>query len=496
MKKCLAILIAAALLLPCMPVLAQTVDMSEPMDIEIFSYYVMDLAPDDSIVQFINEKFNVNLKFTITLIDNYDTTLNMRIASGDIPDWFRMRDQVIYNQMYEDQCLLNVSSLVEKYNFENIRAQTELPNAILLADANRQFYRIPDSTGCLNNTFFLRGDWFEKAGLPMPSTYDELKAAFETLIEADYEGNNTIGISTWGGYTNILSFSGAWTGYNTWGLKDGELSYEFTDPNFKGWLKYFRDLYQEGILDPEFMNTSYIEAMEKFASGRSVGLVMNLNSIWYNNNLNNLIANNPDAYISIPLPMPEGPMGGILNSFFGFQADSAFSATLSEEKAARILAIMDYLLSDEGRELMLYGFEGEHHDVVDGQKVRREEYMARVWGQTQHLLGEMADFGSNDLTATASVLKDWKEWQESSGCLRANKLSYYANDEATTISVNLNEIRDRYIVAFLTGEMDIDAEWDRYVAEMEAANLGRLKELIAGYVDEMSIELHSVTSAQ
>ncbi|MBQ4553414.1 MAG: extracellular solute-binding protein [Clostridia bacterium] len=496
MKKILALILALVMMLPSVAAIAEAVDFSEPMDIEIFSYYVMDIAPDDSVVQFINEKFNVNLKFTITLIDNYDTTLNMRIASGDIPDWMRMHDQVIYNQMYEDQCLLNITPFIEKYNFENIRAQTQLPNALLLADANQQFYRVPDSTGCLNNTFFLRGDWFEKAGLPIPTTYEELKTAFETLIEADYDGNNTIGITSWLGYSCILSFSGAWTGYNTWGLKDGELSYEFTDPNMKGWLKYFRDLYKEGILDPEFMSTSYIDAMEKFASGRSVSLVMNLNNIWYNNNLNNLLAHDPNAYIAIPLPMPAGPMGNVLNSFFGFQADSAFSANLSEEKAARILAIMDYLLSDEGRELMLYGMEGEHHDVVDGKKVQREEYMNQVWGQTQHLLGELADFGSNDLVASDPLMKDWKAWQETSGALRANKLNYYANDEATTISVNLNEIRDRYFVAFLTGEMDIDACWDQYVAEMEAANLGRLKDLIGAYVDEMGIQLDAVASVK
>lgn len=43
---------------------------------------------------------------------------------------------------------------------------------------------------------------------------------------------------------------------------------------------------------------------------------------------------------------------------------------MSEAKAARILAIMDYLLSDEGRELTLYGNkEGVYYDLVDGKKV-------------------------------------------------------------------------------------------------------------------------------
>lgn len=49
-------------------------DFGEEMDIELMAYFVMDVDETDSIVQYINDKFNVNLKLTITSESDYDDT--------------------------------------------------------------------------------------------------------------------------------------------------------------------------------------------------------------------------------------------------------------------------------------------------------------------------------------------------------------------------------------------------------------------------------------
>lgn len=130
MRKLTALALALLMLTGMTSAVAtETVDISEPMDIEIMAYFVMDVTNEDPIIRYLSEKFNVNFKFTITNIDNYDDTLNMRIVSGDVPDWFRIRDtaQSVYTQLQQDGMLLNVSALVEKYGFENIRATFALP---------------------------------------------------------------------------------------------------------------------------------------------------------------------------------------------------------------------------------------------------------------------------------------------------------------------------------------------------------------------------------
>ena len=161
----------------------------------------------------------------------------------------------------------------------------------------------------------------------------------------------------------------SFTGYRTWGLKeDGSLMHAYEDEQYKTMLKYWRDLFTQGVLDPEVMITSFTEATEKFCTGRVGALMMNVNATWFSTIKTNLAAYKEDAEVALLIPLPEGPAGSYLNSYFGFSADSSFSAKLTEEKAARILTIFDYLLSEEGRELTLYGFEGEHHDVLRAKK--------------------------------------------------------------------------------------------------------------------------------
>lgn len=103
MKKFRALLCALALV-ACLaaPVFAEAVDLTNPVDIELMAYYVMDIPDDDVIMNYLEEKFNVNFDLKVTNIDNYDSTLNMRIASEDMPDWFRVRDNNLYVQLIED----------------------------------------------------------------------------------------------------------------------------------------------------------------------------------------------------------------------------------------------------------------------------------------------------------------------------------------------------------------------------------------------------------
>ena len=202
MKKNFCMLLVALLLLAFAPAsLAEetaTVDMTEPVEIEIMAYFVMDVDPDtDPIMQYLEEKFNVDFTITLTNIDNYADTLNMRVASGDMPDWFRITDQSVYGVLQEDGLLLNVSELVDKYGFENIQAAFDAPNASILA-TDGVFYRVPDTIGKLCRCIYFRADWLEELGIETPTTYDEMVDALRQIVEADPDGNGTTGLTCYG----------------------------------------------------------------------------------------------------------------------------------------------------------------------------------------------------------------------------------------------------------------------------------------------------------
>ena len=97
MKRTFSVLCTLALLLgiAAFPASAEVVNLSEPMDIELMAYYVMDIPADDPLMVYLENKFNVNFQLTITNIDNYNDTLNMRIASDDMPDWYRSTESSV-----------------------------------------------------------------------------------------------------------------------------------------------------------------------------------------------------------------------------------------------------------------------------------------------------------------------------------------------------------------------------------------------------------------
>lgn len=491
MKKWLSMLLSLCLLLISAGALCEgataEVDMSEPLDIEVMAYFVMDVPADDAIVQALNEKFNVTITPTITNIDNYAQTLSMRIASGDLPDWFRVNDQAVFGQLVEDNMLLNVTQYADKYGFENIKAQCALPNANMLAN-DGVFYRIPDTTGGLNPGIYIRQDWMDELGLEQPKTWEDFREVLEVFVEKDPDGQGTTGWTTYGTWILDL-FSTSWTGYFGWATSDGQMMNMYVDPNYKEAIKFWAGLYADKLLDPEVMVNSYEQAMQKMATGRAGAFSMNLSTVWWSNNVSNLAQYDLEAKMGALIPLPEGPKGALLGRSLGFSADSAFNGDMDETHAARMLAIMDYLLSDEGREFTLYGIEGQHHEVVDGKKVQKTDVLNKEWGQLQHLFGELADFGSNDMLAEDQEVIDWYNWVADPANVRYDMTTYMYDEEAVTINAELSEIRNNYLVSFITGEMDIDEKWDEYTQAMNDAGLPRLGEIVAEYCADMGVEL-------
>ena len=490
MKKCLATLLTLTLLLAvCPAAIAESVEvnMDELLDIEVMAYFVMDVPQDDAIIQTLNEKFNVKITPTITNIDNYAQTLSMRISSNDLPDWFRVNDQAVFGQLVEDNMLLNVSEYADKYNFENIKAQCALPNANMLAN-DGVFYRVPDTIGDLHPGIYLRQDWMEKLNLEQPRTWDEFREVLKAFVDNDPDGNGTTGWTTYGTWILDL-YSASWTGYHGWAKSGDSVMNMYADPNYKEALKYWASLYEDKLLDPEVMVNSYEQAMQKMATGRAGAFSMNLSTVWWSNNVSNLAQYDADAKMGALIPLPEGPKGALVGRTLPFSADSAFNGAMDETHASRMLAIMDYLLSDEGRELTLYGIEGQHYDVVDGKKVQKTDVLNKEWGQLQHLFGELADFGSNDMLAEDQEVIDWYAWVSDPDNVCYDLSNYMYNEEAVNINAELNEIRNNYLVGFITGEMDIDEKWDEYVAAMNDAGLPRLGEIVADYYTQMGVEM-------
>ena len=209
----------------------------------------------------------VKVEYTLTsTADQYNTKVALAIAANDLPDiWvvdkknlqLALEADVVYDLTDLFQTELNEfsHSFMDEYDIE-YRAAT----------FNGRLMAIPqldeDPTTSARFTF-IRHDWLEKLGLPVPTTQQELVDAMIAFAKQDPDGNgvdDTYGFvftkDLWGSQHSIEGFFNSYHAYpNIWYEdEDGNLIYGTVQAEpMKAALTDLARLYQEGAIDKEFV---------------------------------------------------------------------------------------------------------------------------------------------------------------------------------------------------------------------------------------------------
>jgi putative aldouronate transport system substrate-binding protein len=217
------------------------------------------LAEDPTVVKYFEEKMNV--KFNVWSFDpttQYEQ-LGLKIASGEVPDvwtvssWSNYEsfaNQGVLYEIDEDAIKKYAPNLFKMYKDEN-------PNSFKYFRINGKLYGL---SGYRDHYLFnrtpvvWRGDWLEKVGISKtPETIDEFEEALYKFTKEDPDGNgenDTYGLST----SAISLFYGAFgQPRDIWFEKDGKLAYSTVQPEVKDTLAFLTKLYEDGIIDPEFI---------------------------------------------------------------------------------------------------------------------------------------------------------------------------------------------------------------------------------------------------
>ena len=170
------------------------------------------------------------------------------------------------------------------------------------APVNGNYYNIP--TGATDELFYLRKDWLEETGLPVPETWSDLKTVALKMSnpkENIYGAGFGLGGELWDSEKTfriiLWSFGGSLV------EEDGKtiaLNSEAT----KKTINYLIDLYKEGAIPPAAPGWSSSDNNKAWLEER-VGAIINTGSVlWY------MRENRPDLLEnSIIMAPPKGPAG-------------------------------------------------------------------------------------------------------------------------------------------------------------------------------------------
>ena len=311
----------------------------------------------------------------------------------------------------------------------------------------------------------------------------------------------------WGAYCVNPGACDGRTDHSYFQLIDGKVAYAATTEQYKEALKVAHAWYEEGIIDPEFItgeNTGGYWAISHSMINHRIGMTVRANYYHWvmpgayqlfdeEGNLvdcdagavaKEFLAVNPDEVVVLGQP-PVGPYGSGVKSWNLLAQIYCFSkdATENPEKWERICAIMEYMdhqyVTDKDLYVdywtSLYGEYGnywiwEDEDAVVARTTTKfdEDYpqaSTDKWGPTQ--------WGP-----TLPILQGTKgnQWAKSIGYEEGGivNLMQFSLPAVAENQSNVTHLKDTWMIDFITGAKDVDADWDAYVKELNAAGLDKM----------------------
>ena len=233
--------------------------------------------------------------------------------------------------------------------------------------------------------FAYRTDWAEAVGITKePETIEEVYDMLYQFTYGDPDGNgkdDTYGLDLTK-YTGPFDIMQTWFGVgNEWVEKDGNLVPVHQTEEYREALKWFRKLYEEGIIRSDWAtidSSSFGEACKKGEAGAYVDTVGGAKAIWkYFRNNDVKSVTNPEEYASMTMV---GPVNGATMSTPGHAGVMLITkyGAKTEEDLRNCLSFLDKMCDEEMRILGDNGLEGVTYDITDGELVMRSDAVLGV----------------------------------------------------------------------------------------------------------------------
>ena len=485
----------------------------EHLDISI-SYWLIDDAfsdrENDKVLKKIEDKFNVTFVPVNITWDDYYNKIIQWSESGQLPDVFTgaYRFENSYLNFVKAGLLHEIPSDLTKYpNLEKYMDSPELDSCVVNDKAYcifRQTYSEQAET-TKDRTIIYRWDLAKKAGIEKePENWDEFRKMIQAIIKEDPEGKGIQGLTAKGytmlegllvDYSAPLGSSGGSRFYWVYdndryvpALFAGE---NLGDAALPAW-HLIRDMYDEGTIENDILLVTTSQAEEKFLNGKSAAICIdgglsntklyeNIGRFWQETHGNEFwddvkyLELMPDVNDNLYYPVWDYAW-----------SETYINANVSDEKLDRILAIYDYLLSEEGTLLSNFGIEDETYTIKEDKSIELIEGVtpSEVFPSIKAFsylvcwnYGNLNTYRYPNIVPNEYALKD----EERVAKARQIKIPKYSDEcsikffeMGTDFNIDINNIFGRMLV----GPEPVDKMWADIIKEYEDKGLSDIIERV------------------
>lgn len=507
----------------------------EPVTLTVFAPSNGEDRWEDNLqVKELEEKTGIHLEWqTCASADNVREKLSTLFASGGTPDIILLGATMANKYDKAGEQALGEQGLVIPLNeyFDTISVGYKeafekidgLRDYITTPDGN--IYSLPNVDGSLhvqyNMKCWINTQWLENLGLDMPKTTEEFYQVMKAFKEQDANGNGDpndeipFSTVTSGAGTQIDGFLmnpfQLTAETNKLYVDNGTVTFSPVMDGYKEGLKYLHKMYEEGLINPESFTQDKNNQVNINEAGDEcvIGAFLAQRPGYACDLSTEPFSKKWEQYQSLaPLTGPDGQCIAAWNPYVMFASGMTFISSTCENPEAAF-RLIDYIATEEQVYRQALGIEGVHYEMLDENTtevgldgVTKALYKRINADSKNQTLGQLmalvrtpefilAEATNPDPYAEGVKPLNGRQVVMYQGSLEHEAvrqplesvmpdlyMSQEDTNEMSLLKTNIMDTQKEYMVQFITGEKDIDTEWDGYVSALKNIGLDRYLELL------------------
>ncbi len=457
---------------------------------------------DNEFYQEMERRTGVHLEMEMVSSADYQTNFNLMIASGTLADLIYVGASYYaegVDAAIDDGYFLDLTDLVDEYmpNYQKVRTSDIQYELLSTTDSGRlgAVYELRQSKQGPWLGLWIRQDWLDDLNLETPVTFDDYHEVL-TAFKNEKGATAPLILNFSGSDGEFGTMSGGLNVLNSWQLDEtGKVNF---GPYMDAWKEYvtiMNQWYNEGLIDPDFMATDERTAdMAKVVTGASglFAALYTMPSVYE--------AASEDSNMNLaPVNPPvknEGDEIHIRLRDSYTSGNTAISADCENPEVA--MRWLDYLFTEEGALLANYGVEGdtfefdENGDPVYTDKIVNNE---NGWTMTQTMASYLCPSAGianwSDWTRELAGVREkdqacYDVWSEADDTWRLPSSVTLTQDESTeraALYADISTTVKEQTAQFISGALDIESNWDAYIASLESSGIERAIEITQAAYD-------------
>ncbi len=445
--------------------------------------------------QLAQEITGVSLEFLEISQENMSTQMSLLAASGDYPDLIFDVNQYYAggaSKALSDEFIMDIAELAEEYAPHYM--------AVVTSDESHEKSAYNDEGQMVgvqgyNNIVFaqngaiIRQDWLDALGLDTPVTVSDW---YEVLTAFKNAYGLTDALFMVSSGQDEYHICGAFGSAGIQGMYqiDGVVYSGYNDDGFREYLTTMAKWYSEGLIGSDFLSRSdslMDSGVEEAAINGETGIFFSPANVIEEYKASAIDAGDTDCqFVALASPTSDDGETDHFGSYRSYAADHCVS--LSSTCVDPVLAVefLNYFFTEDGQMLVSYGIEGEAYELdANGDP----EYTDLILNNQEGIPMLQFCLVKYTLTDMPSVLVADRSWftytddqvlaqtdiwlnsEDGTYTMPDVSLTTEESEEYAVMESDIETYVEECTVKFIVGDMDIETQWDEYVAMLETMGI-------------------------